>query len=311
MGRWSLDDALALLWGAGGLVVAGYFLYLAFGPGSVGTPWPLVGLAVVVLIGFSIVAVRHRRAANEARAQQESGPVSGWRIPAPLPDLGPLPVRAETPEVQETLERPPPPELSPEGRAELARVVGILDRAGLFRPRTPRPVDLMESVADAGEPVTAYSVLSALWEGGYYHPGFETDDHLAALAFHDSHVEQFADDLREQVADLARLTGAEITVEHLDVGDRRTELTVTVVGNTIELAWASHPKYLSTVLHAAVARALPEVQLAWTWSDQGAWLAVPRTDLAALNAELGRAGDWTLVADEEPVAAGEVVVPRD
>ncbi len=304
--RGTIDDLLALLWGAGGLVVSGYFLYLAFGPGSFGSPWPLVGLAVVALIGFSIVAVRHRRAANAARAARESGPVSGWRIPAPLPDAGPVPVRAEAPE---SLERPAPPELSVEGRAELARVVGVLDRAGLFRPRTPRPVDLMEAVADAGEPVTAYSVLSALWEGGYYHPEFETDDHLAALAFHDSHVEQFSDDLREQVADLARLTGTPITIEHLEVGERRTELTVSVVGNTLELAWASHPKYLSTVLHAAVARALPEVPLAWTWSDQGAWLAVPRTELRALNAELGRAGEWTLVADEEPVAAGEVV-PR-
>ncbi|MCD2190332.1 hypothetical protein [Actinomycetospora soli] len=300
MGRWSLDDLLALLWGAGGLVVSGYFLHLAFGPGSLGEPWPLLGLAVVALVGFSIVAVRHRRAANAARAARESGPVGGWR-PAPVvPDVGSVPVPAE---------RPAPPDLSPEGRAELARVVGILDRAGLFRPRTPRPVDLMEAVADAGEPVTASSVLSASWEGGYYHPDFEPDAHLAALAFHESHVEQLEDDLREQVADLARLTGTPIRVEHLAVSGRRTELTLALVGKDLPLSWASHPKYLSTVLHVAVARALPEVRLAWTWSDQGAWLAVPRTDLRALNAELGRAGEWTLVADEEPVAAGEVV-PR-
>lgn len=295
--RGTIDDLLALLWGAGGLVVSGYFLYLAFGPGSLGNPWPLTGLAVVALIGFSIVAVRHRRAANAARAARESGPVSGWRLP--VPDAGSVPVPAP--------ERSAPPELSPGGRAELARVVGVLDRAGLFRPRAPRPVDLMESVADAGEPVTVGAVLAAIAEAEYWHPGFDADAHARVLAFHDSHVEQFSDDLREQVADLARLTGTDLGVEHLAVGERRTELTLSVVGQEIPLRWESHPKYLSTVLHVAVARALPEVPLASTWTDQGVWLAVPRTDLAALNAELGRAGEWTRVADEEPMAAGELI----
>ncbi|MEJ2868616.1 hypothetical protein WCD74_12665 [Actinomycetospora sp. OC33-EN08] len=304
MRRWSLDDLLALLWGVGGLVVAGYFLYLAFGPGSLDDPWPLVGLAAVALIGFTTVAVRHHRAARRAREAEESGPVGGY-VP------GRAPVTSDVPTPQQQPVRPPP-ELSPEGRAELARVVGILDRAGLFRPRTPRPVDLMEAVADAGEPVTSYTTLSALWEGGYYHEDFDTDDHLGALAFHESHVEQLEDTLREHVDDLARLTGTEIVVEDLRVSDTRVAMRLTLVGRTtLDLGWASHVKYLSTVLHVAVARALPEVGLGWVWSDQGAWLGVPRGGVAALDAELGRAGGWTLVADEEPVAAGEVVVPRD
>ncbi|WP_018334916.1 hypothetical protein [Actinomycetospora chiangmaiensis] len=306
MDRWSLDDLLALLWGAGGLVVAGYFLHLALGPGSLeGSRWPLVGLAVVALVVFSTVAVRHRRAANLARAERESGPVSGWRV-TPRPDDRSVPARGLV-SGPGGAGRRPPPELSVEGRAELARVVGVLDRAGLFRPRTPRPVDLMEAVADAGEPVTTVSTLSALWEGGHYHPDFDTDDHLAALAYHDGHVEQFEDTLRRHVADLARLTRTKITVEHLDVGERRTEMTLAVVGTTLDLAWASHLTYLSTVLHVAVAQALPDVPLAWTWSDQGVWLAVPRTDVRALNAELGRAGTWELVAATEPTAAGEVL----
>jgi hypothetical protein len=305
--RGSVDDLLALLWGAGGLVVSGYFLYLALGPGSLGNPWPLTGLAVVALVGFSTVAVRHRRAAKAARAERESGPVGGWRVTPRVPDAGPVPVGVPAPPAPE---RSSPPELSVGGRAELARVVGVLDRAGLFRPRPPRPVDLMEAVADAGEPVTAATVLSGLWEIEYWHPEADPAP-MRALAFHDSHVEQLEDTLREQVADLARLTDTEITVEHLEVGERRTELTLAVVGKALPLSWASHPKYLSTVLHAAVARALPEVPLAWTWSDQGAWLAVPRTDLATLNAELGRAGDWSRVADEEPMAAGELIRPGD
>ncbi|MDL5155886.1 hypothetical protein [Actinomycetospora termitidis] len=314
MRRWSLDDVLALLWFVGGLVVAGYLLHLAVGPGSLeGSRWPLVGLAVVALIGFTTVAVRHLWAARRARAERESGPVHGW-----FPDAGSVRYRDPGPPVPIAPEPSgmpftpgPPPELSPEGRAELARVVGILDRAGLFRPRTPRPVDLMEAVADAGEPVTSCTALSALWEGGYYHEDFDTDDHLAALAFHDSHTEQVEDTLREHVADLARLTGADIVVEDLQVGDTRTTVRLTVDGTTLDLAWASAWKYLSTVLHVAVARALPEVGLGWVWSDQGAWLGVPRGGVAALDAELGRAGGWTLVADEEPVAAGEVVLPRD
>jgi hypothetical protein len=306
----SIDDVLAVLWAVCGLGIAAYFVVLGLQNRDMGvSPAPLLVLAGVVLVGFSIVAVRHARRGAEARAARNSGPLGGYVPGRPSPAQDP-----PTPEQRRATAPKPtaPPELSPRGRAELARVVGILDRAGLFRPRTPRPVDLVEAVADAGEPVTSDTVLAALWEGGYHHPGFEPDDHLGAVALHHSHTEQLEETLRGQVDDLARLTGAEIVVEDLQLTDTRTTMTLALVGRTtLDLAWASHPKYLSTVLHVAVARALPEVGLAWTWSDQGAWLGVPRGGVRALDAELGRAGDWALVADDEPMAAGEIVVRRD
>ena len=98
----------------------------------------------------------------------------------------------------------------------------MLGRAGVLAPRLPDPADLQESVADAGEPVTAGTVLGALQEAEYWHPGFDADEHLAALAFHDGHGEQLADTVAGQVDDLARLVGDALTVrlEHLETGER-------------------------------------------------------------------------------------------
>ena len=313
MSRRNLDDLLALLWGVGGLVVAGYFLYIALGPGSLeGSRLPLVGLAAVALIGFSIVAVRHARRARETREQQDSGPVNGWRV-------GPRAGRAADAKGP-VAERKPvaPPTLSPSGRAELARIVGIADRAGLFAPRAPRPVDLMETVADHGEPVTLQSTLGGMQEADYWRPEFRPEDHLGRLAFHDSQTEQFADTLTGQVADLARLVGKALTVRLLEVevaDDGRTRMRLLVGEDERTLDYLGHGKSLSTVLHATVARALREAhpagpRLAWTWSDQGVWLAALRTTtVEALNADLGRAMEdpWQWVDLQPPTAAGDVI----
>lgn len=318
MSRRNLDDLLALLWGVGGLVVTGYFLYVALGPGSLeGSRLPLVGLAAVALIGFSIVAVRHARRAAETRAEQDSGPVHGWRV-------GPRSGRAAD-ATAPVVERKPvePPTLSPSGRAELARIVGIADRAGLFRPRAPRPVDLMESVADAGEPVTISTVLGAVGEAECWHPGFRADDHLAALEHHHSHVEQLPQSLEGQVDDLARLIGDALTVRLLEVDvadDGRTRMRLLLGDDERTLDYQGHVKYLSTVLHATVARALRAARpvpadrewprLAWTWSDQGAWIAALRTTtVEALNADLGKAVEepWQWVDEQPPTAAGDVI----
>ena len=313
MARRNLDDLLALLWGVGGLVVASYFLYIGLGPGSLeGSRLPLVGLAAVALIGFSIVAARHARRAAETRAEQDSGPVHGWRV-------GPRSGRAAD-ATTPVAERKPvePPTLSPSGRAELARIVGIADRAGLFAPRAPRPVDLMETVADHGEPVTLQSTLGGLQEADYWRPDFRPADHLGALAFHDSQTEQFADTLTGQVADLARLVGTALTVRLLDVevaDDGRTRMRLLLGEDERTLDYLGHGKSLSTVLHATVARALREAapdgpRLAWTWSDQGVWLAaLRRTTVEALNADFGRAMEdpWQWVDEQPPTAAGDVI----
>ena len=325
----SLDDLLAVLWGACGLGVAVYFVVLGredVEMGASGTA--MFVLAGVVLVGFAVVALRHAQRGREAREARNSGPVGGWgagprrpRTPAPV---GPPPT--EDRQDPQGREDRPPPELSASGRAALAHVVAVAERAGLFAPRTPRAADLMEGVADHGEPVTLDAVLSAIGEIDW-HPGLRPEDHLAALAFHDSHVEQFADTLEEQVEDLDRLAGDDRRVRLLDVrrsehdraGAVPTRLRVAVgrgEGPSGEqtLDYRSDDKYLSTVLHVAVARALrtldPDApRLAWTWSDQGVWLAALRpAALEPLNRELGRAllEPWRWVDAEEPVAAGDL-----
>jgi hypothetical protein len=317
-----IDAVLAVLWALGGLVVAGYFCWLALGPGSIGSPVGLLVLAVVALVGFSVVAWRHLRRDREAQARRTSGPVGGWAGRRPDDDSGRVteepvteePVTAE----RVTAERvaADPPRLSDAGKAELARVVGIADRAGLFAPRPPAPADLTEAVADAGEPVTIDAVLAAVEEADFWRPGFRPEDHLAALAFHASHTEQFAETLHGQVEDLARLIGDVLTVRltGVEVTDGRTRLSLELGTRTTTLEYRGAAKYLSTVLHVAVARALHELapaggpRLAWTWSDQGVWLAALRTTtVEALNAELGRAltEPWGWVDEQEPMAAGD------
>jgi hypothetical protein len=53
--------------------------------------------------------------------------------------------------------------LSEEGRAELVRIVGVLADAGV---PAPDPADLEDGVADAGEPVTAGTVLGVGRQAG-------------------------------------------------------------------------------------------------------------------------------------------------
>jgi hypothetical protein len=164
------------------------------------------------------------------------------------------------------------------------------------------PVDpdaVATNVADAGEPVTAGSVLGGLDEAGVAHP---------AVVLHEGHVEQFVETLHEQVADLARLLGGEpaVHLEHAAItDDQRHHLRLRLGDEVRVLEYPGHPKYLSTVLHAAVARAAPG-RLAWLWTDQGAWIAAPTVDVDRLDGELGGPEHerWTWVDEEEPVVAG-------
>jgi hypothetical protein len=302
--------------------LAAYFVVLGSENDDMGaSPVLLYVLAAVALLGFSVVAVRHARRGGEARTARASGPVGARRTQRPAPP----PSRSSSrPAVDEP--RPTPPDLSPSGRAALAHVVGVADRAGLFAPRTPAPADLVEAVADAGEPVTLDAVLAALEEAGFWRPGFRPEDHRRALAFHDSHVEQLPENLEAQVADLDRLSGdaLDVRLREVDLADdggavrTRLRLGFATAGGTggddQVLDYRGDPKYLSTVVHVAVARALRVAAprgpwLAWTWSDQGVWLAALRpAALEPLNRELGRAlvEPWRWVDAEEPVAAGDL-----
>lgn len=293
--RWTLDHYLALLNLACAVaVVVGAVVLGASAPTlrDAGVPLFLGLCAVVVLVRWG---VRSWRDGNRKTA----APVAPSAAPTGRPA----------------------PELSLEGERELARVVGVLADAGVFAPRTPDPAQLRAPVADQGEPVTAYTVLAALHEADYYVPGFNAVAYSANLAFHDSHTEQFADTPVEQVDDLVRLAGgglAGVTVA-VELTDRdrppgvpiRVRLTVDGVEQV--LTYLGAPKYLSTVVHVALARILREratgLRLAWLWNDQGVWLSgLPDGAVEQLNAALGPAAGegWEWVDEQEPTAAGEM-----
>lgn len=206
--------------------------------------------------------------------------------------------------------------LSPEERGELARVVDVLAREGVFAPRPPDPAALVEAVADHGGPVTADVVLAALEEAEYHHPGFRLADHTANLAFHPSHGEQFAGTLEAQVADVRRLAaggldGVAVAVEIAGDGVS-TRLRLVTGDDEQVLAYAGAVKYLSTVLHVALAGVLRERatgrRLAWLWSDQGVHLTgLTDGGTERLNTALGAAAGegWEWVDEQPATSAGD------
>jgi len=161
----------------------------------------------------------------------------------------------------------------------------------------------------------------AVEEAAFWHPGFQASQYAANLAFHDSHVEQFADVLQAQVDDVVRLTGgglAGLSVgfevgEPGETGRVPTRRRLTVDGEERVLDYPGAPKYLSTVLHVALAGVArerrPERRLAWLWSDQGVWLSgLADGAVERLNADLGPAAGegWEWVDEQQPTAAGEM-----
>ena len=179
-------------------------------------------------------------------------------------------------------------------------------------------------VADRGEPITADGVLAALDEAPFHVPGFDAASHLANLAFHVSHGEQLAEDLRAQVDDLVRLAGGGLpgTAVAVELTERAgparvpTRLRLTTDAEEQVLTYDGAGKYLSTVVHVALARILRARRtgrrLAWLWDDQGVWLSgLTDGTVERLNAALGpAAGDgWEWVDEQEPTAAGEMYPP--
>lgn len=318
MNRRRRELALATVELACGVIAAGYLVVVGVtaesarsagrSPVDRAVPFVLAGLVATVL---GIVAVRSLRRAG-GQVDHVPGPPAGATLPGrgpaatnPVPDAAP---RASG----------PPPTLSAEGRRELDRLVGALAGLGLLAPRVPDPRDLEEAVADSGEPVRVDAVLGGLHEAAFWRPGFRAEEHLAALAFHDSHAEQWADVLRDQVDDLARLVGdaPAVRLEGLELEPAgpvvRTRIRLSLDGDSQGLDYAGEVKWLSTELHVSVARALrsaagadPDApRLAWRWTDQGVWLAALPAGTAA--GQLDAAGGWEWVDEQEATAAGDV-----
>lgn len=318
MSRWTPGRVGVAVEVACGLGIAGYFSYLGIAAEVEGLPgrtWfdrglPF-GLAVAALVTVVVLSPRRWR---------QAAPVPP-PPPPPTPTPTPLPVGRPRPEVgTEPAARAPltPPVLSAEGRRELGRVVAILAAAGLFAPRTPDPQDLEEAVADAGEPVTVGTVLSALDEAAYWRPGFRPADHRAALVEDAWKGEQLPETLHATLAELAALVAdvLEVRLETLELRAEgrflRHRLTLTLGGERRVLDYLGDHKWLSTVPHVAVARAVhatdAPVRLASYGDDQRLWIVALRGDVTVerLNADLGPAAPdpWEWLDEQEPFAAG-------
>jgi len=297
MKRFDSDRLVALVEMVVGVVAAGYFVQQGIVAERVGGvdrtaldhAFPFV-LAAGLLVMAAVGVRRWRKAGH--RDTDVPAPGNGPSSPAPEAPVVPL---------------------SEPGARRVATIVDALRVAGVLAPQAPDPTLLHEAVADAGEPVTVDSVLAAL---------FEADLALGNLAFHASHTEQHDEHLREQIADLVRLSAGALAVSVLDIQQsfvadgaarNRTRIHLSIDGDELLLDYPGLPKYLSTQLHVALATALRATgaprRLAWLWSDQGGWLtALPERGVERFNAELGldAAGStgWEWVDEQEPVAAG-------
>lgn len=279
-----------------------------------------ISLAAALLAAGALLARRRSRPAWHPNPDRADSPDN------PIPRALPPQVRGHD---RGAASPAPAPALSPEGQGRVAELVVVLGRAGVFAPEVPDPQVLEAAVASRGEPVTAQDLLLCLGEVGYGVPEADTSRYSANLAHHENQVEQWSDTLLEQVADLARLAGGTVAVEVLGVDQRLLDVPLGGVHTRLELAVGGPPpdhvvldyrglaKYLSTVLHVELARALRRAgaprRLAWLREDAILLTGLPpHTDLNRLNADLGLPpseplgwGGWTWVDECEPEALGE------
>lgn len=294
--RGTFEKVVATLQGVAGLAVVVLFVSLGLSSGepqagAFGRWFPFAVAAIALVVTVLVVARGLRRARRARRA-----------APAPetAPQATPAPARTRTP--------------SERRQADLRRIVRVLDAAGMFAPRAPSASRLTEAVADQGDPVTAFGVLQALHEAGLHRSHFRIENYTARLAFHADQVEQDSAALGAQIADLDRLAGDTLAVvpHEIDVAwdDRPTRLRLDIGGETRTLTYRGSPKYLSTVVHVEVARALrgTPVRLASLAGDAGMWIAAPPPglDLDRLNEALGAPPHerWQWLDEQEPHAAG-------
>lgn len=109
------------------------------------------------------------------------------------------------------------PALSKSRATKVRQIVAALVGENVFAPEVPKAAALFGPIADRDDPPDQEVVLTALWEADYYDAGFVLDKHLANLAFHDSKMEQGEDTVAGQLADLARLCGADLPISDVSI----------------------------------------------------------------------------------------------
>jgi hypothetical protein len=197
----------------------------------------------------------------------------------------------------------PPRLLTPAEMAALRDTIAILHQAGILAPQAPAAEDLAAAVADEGA-VDSESVLIAVMEAGYYHPGYQEERYSANLACIDTDCEQDSAALHALIDDLLRLAGDDRASYRLNCeadGDNTAiRLQLTSGGHTREIARNLPPHGLDEALCSAIARFLYDSgaprRLIWTGAET-LWLSSLPADepqaLARLNQALGLAeDDW-------------------
>ena len=197
----------------------------------------------------------------------------------------------------------PPRLLTPAEMVALRDTIAILHQAGILAPQAPAAEDLAAAVAD-WDVVDNESVLNAVMEAGYYHPGYQEEHYSANLACIEIDVEQDSAALHDLIDDLLRLAGDDRASYRLhcktDGGNTAIRLHLTSGGHTREIARNLPPHGLDEALCSAIARFLYDSgaprRLIWTGAET-LWLSSLPTDepqaLARLNQALGLAeDDW-------------------
>lgn len=217
--------------------------------------------------------------------------------------------------------RAPPPELSPVRKTAVRRVVAVLAEQGVFAPEVPDPALFFPGVAEMDESVKPDTILPALWELDYYHPGTRPKRFMANLVMLDSKTEQEPAYLRKQVEDLARIAGVSISELTVDAdwpphdGPVPVRIAMQAGGSPLAIEYAGAVKYASSYIAHAIDACAGEVdtgrRLGWLWTDQGAWIsALPDGAVEAMNAALKLTPQsrccWEWVGDAAPMAAGDL-----
>ena len=197
----------------------------------------------------------------------------------------------------------PPRPLTPAEKTKLRDTIAILHQAGILAPQAPAAEDLAAAVADWGV-VDNESVLNAVMEAGYYHPGYQEERYSANLACIETDGEQDSAALHDLIDDLLRLAGDGHASYRLNCeadGDNTAiRLQLTSGGHTREIARNLPPHGLDEALCSAIARFLYDSgaprRLIWTGAET-LWLSSLPADepqaLARLNQALGLAeDDW-------------------
>lgn len=218
------------------------------------------------------------------------------------------------------------PELDSGRQSKVRKVIKLLGEEGVFAPDVPDPAKAFEGIADMDSEVTQTSVIVALAEANYWHPEFDPAACLQNVVMHDSKAEQDEINLRSQIDDLIRLAGGQLVVSDLVI-DPNFEawppplppctISFVVNGAPHSVTYLPDPKYLSSHIHVALAKALRATgagkRFAWLWNDQGALIScLPDGAIERLNSGPGFDRDgysgWEWIDEAEPFAAGDPIV---